>query len=112
MSELTPAWVWVHRHTPWRSVALYAAALVPLSAALTHWSWYSWALSVCLVLSGYTLAERTRRPGFVLLWFALMLLLALLFWNLGPASQIIASVIVLVVSGAGLLVLTGGSRRG
>jgi hypothetical protein len=91
---------------------LYSAALVPLSAAAQEWSWYSVALAVSLVLAGYTLAGRRRWAGFLLLWFALMLGLLLLFWGLGPTYQVLASVIVLTGSGAGLLVLTGGSRRG
>jgi hypothetical protein len=112
VSGLPAARVWVRRHTPWRSLALYVAALVPLSAVLRQWSWYSLALAVSLLLAGYTLAERTRRAGFLLLWFALMMGLLLLFWDLGPAYQVLSSVIVLAATGAGLLVLTDGSRRG
>jgi hypothetical protein len=111
VSEVPAARAWVHRHSPWRSVALYTAALVPLTAALRDWSWYSLALAVSLMLAGYTLAGRRRWAGFLLLWFALMLVLLLLFYGLGPAHQVLGSVIVLGLSGAGLLVLTGRSPR-
>lgn len=112
MEGLPAARVWVHRHSPWRSVALYAAAVVPLSAALAHWSWYSFTLALSLLLAGYTLADRTRRAGFILLWCALVMLLAQLFWNLGPAPQVLASVIVLLIAGSGLLAWAGRLRRG
>ena len=82
---------------------LVPTALIPLSAAvLRHRSWVvTLATTLTLVMCGVAAlaAGSGRLAGNVLLWFALVGGLSLLFWAPGGVLQILVAVTLLTVSG-------------
>lgn len=89
-------------------VSLIGASLVPLAAlALGHGSPWTGGSSAA-VLIGVGLAAWLARVGDVLLVGSLVVLLMLVFWDVGPAAQMGYATVVLGVAG---LAVRGAQRH-